>query len=321
MKNYYSSLIISFVFIGILFLIYKTSYLEDMNNNFFKTKSDYYLFKQEDNFQYHEQTRDFVRYNCRNKVRIGGKKEYIQNAPNNLWRIDGAWFICLDESFKLNKNNCLVYSFGINNDYTFDQVIRYEYECNIYSFDPFIEADVFKAKRNELKAYKTNKLEMDKKWIFYRLGISTEIKNENEIGGMLSLNLILNKLTKQNNKIIDIMKIDIEGGEIEIIKKLDMNYACKYIKQFVFETHFNYETSGGKNGFDSLRKLETCFSLFHRDTRFFKGDTYGSTGHMTEFQNPKSNFKINLDHFNNELDLANYLFTTGELYFINRNFI
>ena len=70
-----------------------------------------------------------------------------------------------------------------------------------------------------------------------------------------------------------------------------MNYACKYIKQFLFETH--------KHDYNLLKKLELCFSLFHRDTRFLSGDAQGSTGHLTEFQNPKSNFKIELNKFEN----------------------
>ena len=101
-----------------------------------------------------EMTRDFIRYTCKNRVRIGGQQKFIRNAPNSLWRIDGAWSICLDKAFKLNKNDCLVYSFGISSDYSFDQTIRNEYACNIYSFDPFVEDDLFKNRRNESQVMK-----------------------------------------------------------------------------------------------------------------------------------------------------------------------
>ena len=42
---------------------------------------------------------------------------------------------------------------------------------------------------------------------------------------------------------------------------------------------------------------------------------------MSEFQNPKSDFKIQLNRFKNEFELDNFMFTTGELYFVNKNFI
>ena len=44
-----------------------------------------------------------------------------------------------------------------------DGWIRNEYACNIYSFDPLIEADLFKNKRNELQVYKSNKLDIQQK--------------------------------------------------------------------------------------------------------------------------------------------------------------
>ena len=56
------------------------------------------------------------------------------------------------------------------------------------------------------------------------------------------------------------------------------------------------------------------------DPRHAGGDVEGPTGFMTEFQSPRT-FKIELKPFINELDLANFLFTTGELYFINKNFV
>ena len=38
--------------------------------------------RQEDSNKY-EKTRDFIRYTCKNRVRIGGQQEFIRNAPNS----------------------------------------------------------------------------------------------------------------------------------------------------------------------------------------------------------------------------------------------
>ena len=104
-----------------------------------------------------------------------------------------------------------------------------------------------------------------------------------------------------------------------------MNYACKYVKQFLLETHPPRGHRKNKILYDEtfyklLRSLEKCFLLFHRDTRFFIGDKFdASTGHITEFQN-KAGFLLQIGYFKNEMDLANFMFNYGELYFINRYF-
>lgn len=113
---------------------------------------------------------------------------------------------------------------------------------------------------------------------------------------------------------IDILKIDIEGPEKGVIENLDMAYACKYFKQIVFETHRNVR-------FADLVKLEKCFYLFKRDTRFFEYMVYNNLhGFLTEFQAPNG-YNLNLKSYYNETYLAEFMFVTGELYFANKNFI
>ena len=94
----------------------------------------------------------------------------------------------------------------------------------------------------------------------------------------------------------------------------------------VFETHppightvenFQYE----EDLYPLMRKLEECFLLFHRNTRFFIGDKHGTpTGHITEFQNEEG-FLLQLKYFGNEISLAKFMFNYGELYFVNKNFL
>ncbi len=313
-----NSLKLFFIFLFLTLYIIFYNKVIDNNEHSLDIKKLNYIITNEETFKFINLTRDFIRYNCKNMVRIGGPPEHVLNAPHDLFRIDGAWFICLD---KLEINNCTVLSFGINTDYSFDRAIRYDYGCKINSFDPFIEADLFKAKRESNISLKNSfKLEMDEKWTFYRIGIVGQVNktiSKNEIGSMTDIISIL-KLTNQLNKTIDIFKMDTEGGEKEFIENLDMNYACTYFKQFVIETHLNYKNA--KCRYDLMKKLEICFSMFHRNTRFFRGDTHGPTGLLTEFQNPKNGFKLELNEFVDEFDLVHFLFSTGELYFINRNF-
>ena len=271
-----------------------------------------------------ETVSDFKRYKCKNRIRIGGNEDYLKKAKSNLWRIDGAWYICADDQFKLKQNSCTVYSFGIYFDYSFDTSMKKNYGCQVYSFDPFVEAPIFVEKRkSNIILNNSYELKMDDKWTFFRVGIEgyrNLTKNEKKIEWLATLDQILD-ITKQRNKIIDVFKMDVEGAEEGFLETLDMNYACKYFKQFVLETHF-YSNQKYKiwASYRLLKKLEICFSLFHRDTRFFIHDTWGETGHMTEFQNPNE-FKLEIKDFESELELALKMFINGELYFINKNFL
>ena len=72
--------------------------------------------------------------------------------------------------------------------------------------------------------------------------------------------------------------------------------------------------------FKDLVKLEECFILFHRHTRFFMGDKYNSTnGHLSEFQ--QGFYMLNLGLFKSEINLAEFMFVNGEFYFLNVNFL
>jgi hypothetical protein len=224
----------------------------------------------------------------------------------------------LDEGVRPTTNNCNVLSFGINHDYSFDKEIMEKYGCNIYSFDLKVETALFKKIRKSNQSLENSvEIQVNEKWKFYKLGINgtaTEAADLSQLsrGSLLNLADIL-KLTKLENKVIDVFKMDIEKAEKQVFKTFDMNFACKYIKQLVFETHRNME-------FNELKKLEECFLLFHRDTRFFKRGRHPLYGAITEFQDPDG-FKLDLKRFGNELKLAAYMFVTGELYFLNRNFL
>ncbi|XP_025076188.1 uncharacterized protein LOC112553288 isoform X2 [Pomacea canaliculata] len=57
-----------------------------------------------------------IRYNCKNKREMGN------------------WPVCFDDNL-VPQNNCLVYSFGINYDFRFDDAMA-AIGCTVYSFDP-----------------------------------------------------------------------------------------------------------------------------------------------------------------------------------------
>lgn len=116
------------------------------------------------------ETRDFMSYNCKNTRRFGGSPKFTKNTPNNLYRFESSWFLCLDEKLAIEKNECTVFSFGVYYDYSFDQEMNEKMGCRVFSFDPIIEDIFFKRIRrsNYFKLYNSVVLPVNSKWKFYR---------------------------------------------------------------------------------------------------------------------------------------------------------
>ena len=184
-----------------------------------------------------------------------------------------------------------------------------KYQCIVESFDPIIfDQKLVKPEHQNLITVNVNK-----KWRFHKFGITGESNsNEIKIGGLERLPSILNYV-ELTNKVVDVFKMDIENAEWSVLANFDIDYACKYFKQFMLETH-SFNRRFNPFYLEILRKLEKCFLLFRRDTRFFV------TQDKTEFQHHKI-FKLDLEPFENEIVLINYVITYGELYFLNKNFL
>lgn len=114
-------------------------------------------------------TRDFIRYECIDLKRIGGLEQLVKNAPHNLYRLDGAWFICNDKRIAPMPQKCVVMSFGVRDDFSFDEQMNREYGCRTFSFDPFEEASFFsdfRASNNRL--HNSAEISVNSNWKFYR---------------------------------------------------------------------------------------------------------------------------------------------------------
>lgn len=100
---------------------------------------------------------------------LGGQEGYVLNAPDPLYRIDGAWYVCFDKGLAPEINGCHVLSFGINFDYSFDWEMNNKYGCHVHSFDPFVEAPFFRTIRITRKnAFLNPIIKINPKWKFYK---------------------------------------------------------------------------------------------------------------------------------------------------------
>jgi hypothetical protein len=167
-------------------------------------------------------------------------------------------------------------------------------------------------------------LKVNENWTFHRIGITGSQLNQdiNKIGSLATFDEILD-YTKLRDQLVDIIKMDIEYAEWNVLKTIDIDYLCTFVKQFLIETHpSGWKSVPGTNTnyLKLLQNLEKCFLLFHRDTRFFfeKTGRYGFP--KTEFQEPRT-YKIDLNDFKDEKDMIDYLVTFGELYYVNEKFL
>ena len=118
--------------------------------------------------------------NTRVLKRIGG--HWLDWPTLNAHAIDGDKFVCMDNL--IEGKPCLIYSFGIANDWTFEDFMDYR-GCEIHAYDPTVD---FPAKRGDHISF--NKL---------GLGVATE----------LTMDTLANILKKNghSNTTIDYLKV------------------------------------------------------------------------------------------------------------------
>jgi hypothetical protein len=106
--------------------------------------------------------------------------------------------------------------------------------------------------------------------------------------------------------------MDIEGPENQAFESLDMEFACKYIKHIMFDSS-EYCVQGVEEVRGLLYVVSSRYADFHRN------DKHPLYGTIAEFQDPEG-FELELKAFGDEMELTNFKFVNGELYFLNRNF-
>ncbi|XP_022320317.2 uncharacterized protein LOC111122728 [Crassostrea virginica] len=135
---------------------------------------------------------------------------------------DGGWDVCHDMMQKINLKNCIVYSFGINNDFSFDDDMANTYNCNLYSFDPTMNKGNFK--------------HAERVW-FYNRGIGAEYRKYGS-GDIAPLDMIRKDL-KHEKVPIAVMKGDTEGAEWPSTPQMLRTNQLADVSQFYLEFHSN----------------------------------------------------------------------------------
>ncbi|XP_048251012.1 probable methyltransferase-like protein 24 [Haliotis rufescens] len=171
---------------------------------------------------------------------------------------DGGWEICDDAEYRPVKP-CIVYSFGINNDFSFDDETAKNYECDVFSFDPSMKQ----------KSYQRSP-----RVRFLSLGIDGKDykKGPWNLHSLTSFKKMLN----HTGRFIDVLKMDVEHSEWPALPNMISSGELSKVRQFLVEYHGKCDT---KN--DCRNKLKILKDIYDKGFRKF----YVHKNHQCGFKN------------------------------------
>ena len=134
---------------------------------------------------------------CRLSHDFGGKI--------GLLGIDGQKAVCMDPQVRPKPGDCIVYSFGIKDDWTFEQVME-EYGCRVFAFDPSI---------NRTDEKRTDKI------LYFNLGLGAKDEMRKD-WHLQPLSVIYRRLAKEQHgqRVIDYLKLDVEMEEWKALPQI-----------------------------------------------------------------------------------------------------
>ncbi|XP_046339212.2 probable methyltransferase-like protein 24 isoform X2 [Haliotis rufescens] len=179
--------------------------------------------------------------------------ENIQVACGDMKRMglqqDGGWEVC-DDPLVRPKKPCLVYSFGINNDFSFDDEMAREYKCEIHSFDPSMGRPDHRHGDHVM---------------FHSLGLAEYNGKSSKQWPMKTLADIRQSLNHEQTT-IDVLKIDIEDMEWRVFPEMIKSNALHNVTQFVFEVHITLKKVDAAQAkyFTALEIFRDLYDLGYR---------------------------------------------------------
>ena len=173
--------------------------------------------------RFHQFIQDPMSSVCKELKKFGG------HYSNSCKYTDGAKFVCMDDLLMdIQNNECLIYSFGIDKDWTFEDAMS-NFGCTVYAHDPTVHYPRHRSKNT----------------FFEKVGVASKADTKNNLK---DLKTILEANGHRKSK-ISYLKMDIEEYEIEGLQAWLKSGALDNIDQIGLEFHLNHG--------DVIRKTRT----------------------------------------------------------------
>lgn len=202
---------------------------------------------------------------CR-KLTLFGGKSFHGSGP-----IDGDKFVCLDTDVAPPPGRCLVYSVGINNEWSFDRAMV-RYGCEVHAFDP------------SMTKYTRNVTEFGAR--FYRIGLGGRAEVRKNGWRMMTLSG-LRAMLGHADRDIDYLKVDIESSEWGWLE--GDAAGLRGVRQLGMEVHMQMNPASLRRYYAVFRGLQAAgFRTVHSNPNrvFGRGKTVagvpGKVGHLYE---------------------------------------
>ncbi|XP_067653276.1 probable methyltransferase-like protein 24 [Haliotis asinina] len=132
---------------------------------------------------------------------------------------DGGWEICDDGDYRPIAP-CIVYSFGINNDFSFDDDTAKVYECQVFAFDPSM---------NQVSYQRSPRVR------FIRMGIDG--RDYKRASWEMRTFTSMKKLLNHTGRVVDVLKMDVEGSEWPSLPNIVSSGELSKVRQLLVEYH------------------------------------------------------------------------------------
>ncbi|XP_057368650.1 uncharacterized protein LOC130689727 [Daphnia carinata] len=226
-----------------------------------------------------EQLMEYFTWTNRSSCQLA--HDFGGHMMSNPSGIDGQKCMCLDPQIAPLAGQCLVYSFGINNEWSFDEQME-SYGCLVFAFDPSMN----QPPHNHSPAIH-----------FYDWGLGDRDVKLSNNWQIHSLSSIYNNLSAWHGRvIIDYLKIDIESAEWNALPEIMNSGMVSKIRQLGVEIHLDSRASLEKHRewAKILRSLEHMGMVRFDSKRnpwytgaFEKFRLSGSFGHEIAWYNSK----------------------------------
>ncbi|KAG8193883.1 hypothetical protein JTE90_011443 [Oedothorax gibbosus] len=141
-------------------------------------------------------------------------------------KLDGDKVVCLEPGPGISEE-CIVYSFGVADEWSFEESIRDKLGCRVFAFDPSMGA--------------TDHLHSDG-ISFYDAGLG-EFDGKIKVNGgtwkMRTLDSIVRELG-HSNRTIDVLKMDIEGAEYVVLEDILAKGLLNRVNHLCVELHLGH---------------------------------------------------------------------------------